>query len=143
MARYVVVEFAENEDAEDFIRQLNEECSLRRKERLAHIKRVVGVFVPPRKLCECPDWQSTNYGDKNAKHGVERGAKFGWWVCTRCNRPRRAGHQLNNQILASETFEGKDDKGYEMTVTGLSVTGIAKVNIDRPKKLRAKTKKGD
>lgn len=141
MARYVVIEFQDNEDAESFIQQLDSDNSARRKEGEPFLRRVVGIFVRPGKLCDCPDWQTINAGDKNAKHGVERGAKFGWWVCTRCNRPRRAGHQLNNQIVASETFEGKNDKGYEMTVTGLQVTGIAIANIDRPKKFRQKKEK--
>jgi len=133
MARYVVIEFARNADAEAFIDEINRDTEI------GLLRRVAGVFVKPTKYCQCPDWQRINYGDKNEKHGVERGAKFGWWVCTYCNRPRRGGHQLENQLKASELYPellSTKDTEYEFTVSQLGVGGIHTDNIDRPKKLR-------
>lgn len=131
MARYIVVEFADNGDAEAFISAVAGDSKVDGK------RRVVGVFVKPIKLCGCADWRHINYGDKNREHEVVRGERFGWWICTRCKRPRRAGHQLVNQIKASETYPERDwHPEYEMTVTGLDVSGIHIDNINRPKKLR-------
>lgn len=141
MARYIVVEFSDNAEADAFIAQLNEECSRRRKEGNPFIRRVVGIFVKPGKTCECSDRHRANYGDKNwLPADILRGEKFGWWVCTRCNRPRAAGHQLNNQIKPSDTYEGTVFNDYEFGVTSLDVSGFHTKQIDRPKKLRRKKK---
>lgn len=133
MARYVVIEFAKNADADDFIERIHQQTQE------GILMRIAGVFVKPSKYCQCPDWERINYGDKNEKHGVGYGSKFGWWVCTYCNRPRRAGHQLINQVKLSELYPElmtSKDAEYEFAVTNLSITGIHTQNIDRPKKLR-------
>jgi hypothetical protein len=133
MARYVVLEFAKNADADEFIQQINEQTAQ------GMLRRIVGVFVKPGRVCHCYKWERTNSGDKNEKVGIQRGGKFGWWVCTQCNRPRRAGHDLVNQILPSETYPellSAEDAEFEFTVSTLGVGGIYLQNIDRPKKLR-------
>jgi hypothetical protein len=137
MGRYVVIDFDDNKDAEAFLEGLKTGHMDGHKLRQVSA-RVVGIFVKPGRTCKCPDAFRINYGDKNQQEGISRGAKFGWWVCTRCGKPRKAGHQLVNQISASEHPEGPSFDGYEMTVTGLSVTGIARANIKRKKKLRNK-----
>src|SRR6478609_2303574 len=125
MARYVVVEFPDNAEAESFVRQVMEQNRFARQDRLPFLSRIVGVFVKPGKTCECGDRNKANYGDKNWHHAtIARGEKFGWWVCSRCNRPRAAGHQLVNQIVASETYEGTSFNDFEFCVTSLDVTGI-------------------
>ena len=139
MARYIVIEVESNQAAGELIQSLNDKTpdALRAGE----LMRVVGVFVRPGSTCECPDWQTVNYRDPTkAKNdaGVTRGPKFGWWVCSRCNKPRKAGHQLVNQVLPSETYEISETKGWEFTVDGLSITSIHKRNIPRPKRLRLK-----
>ena len=134
MGRYVVIDFDKKEEADEFIhRHLNEFHGIG--------QRVVGIFVKPGKTCNCWDKDRINYGDKLKEHGVSRGAKFGWWVCERCGKPRKAGHQLVNQISASDTHEGPSFDDYEMTVTGLSITGIHRKQIKRKKKLRDKEKR--
>jgi hypothetical protein len=141
MARYVVLEFDDNNDAQQFIERVNAENAENRRDRLSFRRRVVAIFVKPGTTCYCWDWQHTNYGDKNREHGIARGEKFGWWVCTRCKKPRKAGHQLVNQILPSQTYEGIQHEGFEFGVTGLEVGGIHVDNIPRPKKLKRKKAK--
>lgn len=144
MARYIVIEVESNQAAENLIRNFME--STPDTIRAGRSMRVVGIFVRPGSTCECLDWQTVNYRDPTkAKNdaGVTRGEKFGWWVCSRCNKPRKAGHQLVNQMLPSQTYEISETKGWEFTVDGLSITSIHKRNILRPKKLRLKKlKKG-
>lgn len=144
MARYVVIEFDENEDAEEFVKATNELNAHARDERLSFRRRVVGVFVKPGKTCTCWDGKWINSGDKNRDAGIARGEKFGWWVCTRCKKPRPGGHQLVNQLLLSECYEGTVYNDYEFGIQGLQVSGIHTTQIDRPKKLRRKKpKKGE
>lgn len=139
MARYVVVEFPDNKEADWFVEQVNQECAKRRKEGNPLLSRIAGVFVKPGRTCVCSDRASANYGDKqNFNADIQRGAKFGWWVCSRCNRPRAAGHQLVNQVSMSDLHEGVIYADYEFCVTGLDVTGIHTSQIDRPKKLKPK-----
>lgn len=141
MARYVVVEFDDNAAAEEFIQQVAEGNQKARKMNLPWTKRIAGVFVKPGRTCTCWNKERINYGDKNEQHGIARGEKFGWWVCTNCNKPRAAGHQLVNQLTLSNTYEGTVYNDYEFCLTELSVTGIHTQNIDRPKKLRRKKEK--
>jgi hypothetical protein len=143
MARYVVVEFADNGAAEEFIAGINQLNKTIRKDGLVDFgRRVVGVFVKPGKTCGCPDANRANYGDKNWQPAtIARGAKFGWWVCSRCKRPRKAGHSLVNQLRLSETYEGSIYEDYEFGVTDLGISGFHTKQIDRPKKLRRKKAK--
>ena len=142
MARYVVLEFVDNAEADYFVTKVMQECAVRRKEGNLFKRRIAGIFVKPGRTCECTDRHRANHGDKN-NHGasIARGEKFGWWVCTRCNRPRAAGHQLNNQLDMSDTHEGMVFNDYEFCVTNIDVTGIHTKQIKRPKKLRRKKEK--
>lgn len=142
MARYVLVEFSRNEDAEAFVKSVNQANKDYRTDRVPFVRRVVGIFVKPGKTCECGDAARINYGDKNQKQGIERGGKFGWWVCTRCGRPRAGGHQLVNQLRMGDTYEGPVFNDYEFCVTDLAVTGIHTSQIERPKRFRRKKVKG-
>lgn len=141
MARYVVVEFADNAQAEDFIQRLRQDNEADRRERRPFTTRVAGVFVKPGKTCMCWDRNAINYGDKNRKGGIARGERFGWWVCTICNKPRAAGHQLVNQLKPSELYEGSVYNDFEFGVTNLEVSGFHTEQVDRPKKLRRKKAK--
>lgn len=142
MARYVVVEFVDNDEAQRFVDKVDARGDSYCVDGLLPPTRVVGIFVKPGKTCECTDGYRANYGDKNWNAAeIERGGKFGWWICTRCNRPRKAGHQLKNQVKPSETYEGVSFQGYEFGVTDLCISGFALEQIDRPKKLRRKKRK--
>ena len=140
MARYIVLDFDRNEDAEAFVAELTSGAEMGERT-WNKVSRVVGIFVKPGRTCNCSDAKRINYGDKNEKWGINRGLKFGWWVCERCGKPRKAGHQLVNQVSATSHPEGPSFDGYEMTVTSLSVTGIARANLKRKKKLRDKSKR--
>jgi hypothetical protein len=141
VARYIVVEVEDNGAAQEFIDALMEKTP--DAIRAGKLMRVVGIFVRPGKVCVCHDRQEVNYRDptkdKNAA-GVARGEKFGWWVCSRCGKPRMAGHQLENQMEAADTYEFNWETEWEFTVSGLQVGAIYKKNITRPKKLRRKKK---
>lgn len=138
MARYIVLEIGSNAEADKLIQQF---AKLTKK---GAKLRVVGLFAKPGRTCHCGNSQYANYREDAAKHGfsggVERGEKFGWWVCTRCNKPRKAGHFLVNLLKPSETYEEQErvDPEWEFTVDGLGVGSIHKKQIDRPKKLRRK-----
>ena len=142
MARYIVIEVEDNVVAQELIDSFVDKTP--DSIRAGKLMRVVGIFVRPGRTCECPDAQVINYRDptklKNATGGITRGEKFGWWVCSVCGKPRKGGHQLVNQIVASDTHE-MSTSGWEMTVTGLQVGMVHKTQIDRPKKLRLKKPK--
>ena len=165
MVRYVVLEFEDNDAATAYIGAVAEENRKQREEKLPFSRRVVGVFVKPGRRCECGDWDRANYRGpapkKGLPSGVVRGAKFGWWVCTRCSRPRRASHSLTNQLLLSQQYQGRvedlagkqgvteDDRReqYETQVDSLSITGISTKMIPRDSELmplprKKKKKKG-
>ena len=156
MARYIVVEFQDNVDAAKFIKETWGQNQIDRSARRPFRRRIVGVFVPPGIRCKCGDWNLANIrnpdkvGNKGA--GITRGEKFGWWVCTRCKKPRMGSHQLVNQVTLSELYEGPTHEQpsgtgtlhantFEVQVDTLSITGIATQNIDRPKNLRRKKAK--
>jgi hypothetical protein len=71
MARYVVLEFEHNEDADMFTQDM-----------LHDGESVVGVFAKPTQFCKCK-------GGKGRIHAYTRGRKFGWWVCSTCKKPQR------------------------------------------------------
>lgn len=139
MPRYVVIEFPDNKEADWFIEQVNQDCAKRRKEGNPFLSRIVGVFVKPGRTCNCPDWGRANYGDKNWQPAnIARGEKFGWWVCSRCSKPRKGGHQLVNQLDTSSTYEGAIFDDYETCVTSLEVSGFHTNRVKRDKKLKPK-----
>lgn len=131
MGRYVVVEFESNDEAEQFIQSMNSDKTLAKYNWRV---RIAGIFVKPGRTCQCYGWEFTNYGDKNKQFGITRGLKFGWWVCDQCGKPRKAGHQLVNQVTMSELPEGVTYDSYEFCVTGIDVTGIHTSQIGKRKK---------
>lgn len=135
MAKYVVIEFDSNDEADDFVKRMN------RHTKEGFLYRVVGLFVKPFPNCSCPDASHINYGDKNRKQGIRFNRRYGMWVCTRCKRPRAAGHQLTNQLSMLDLYEGPRSNDYEEQVTQLAVTGIHKNHLKgRPKHLKRKKK---
>jgi hypothetical protein len=141
MARYIVLEFLDNDQAENFIEKIDAQTKAGKK------FRVVGLFSPPRLFaCQCPITSGTGsalYRPPKA----ERGGKFGWWLCGRCNKPRPGGHQLNNLLQLGQLF-GKaarmkkltkyedqvDGRNYEWQIKGLSIAEVPLHNINRKKK---------
>jgi len=78
MARYVVLSFEDNADADSFLQHDN----------LEHVEgswKVEGLFAKPTMFCE----SSGSGGCRTGKRFSSwfRGAKYGWWVCVGCGRP--------------------------------------------------------
>lgn len=141
MARYLVIEFEDNESADKLMAKINDARAG------GALYRVVGLFVKPRRFCTCPDGPASLGGAsyrkpmaKNGWRGVDRGLKFGWWVCSSCNRPPMRAHQLVNQLIGDQLYKGFDEGNYEYCVDGLSIGPIHKRNITRLK-LKKKGKK--
>lgn len=119
MARYLVLEFEDNESALKLKQKIDDARAG------GAMYRVVGLFIKPRRLCTCPRPQGTRY--KLPMH--ERGLKFGWWVCPDCNRPRMGSHQLVNQLKGDDLYEGFDEGDYEFCTDGLSIGPIHKKHL--------------
>lgn len=100
MARYLVIEFDDDAQADALRAQIDTATAKGKK------FRVVGLFGRPKTFCSC-------YIDKtNMTNSRVRGAKFGWWVCTTCRRARLGDHQANNLILGA---------GMDTTITSVGV----------------------
>lgn len=87
MARYVVVEFDDNAQADEFVRRVNSNPDRK--------FRVPWVFAKPTKYCECPS-TGTRSSDPIR---VVRGDKWGWWVCSKCHRAMGGSYQSPHNLL--------------------------------------------
>lgn len=83
MPRYLLVEIDSNDSADRMRAQIDT------AEAAGKGLRVVAMFAKPPRLCECV----TSSG-KSA-----RGAKFGWWLCPECRRPRSGSSQTLRNLL--------------------------------------------
>lgn len=69
MAKYVVIEFDNDEDADYEIEHFNTSDA-----------RIVGLYKKPTIFCEHTD-------ARKPPKGWTRGKKYGWWICTECGKP--------------------------------------------------------
>lgn len=98
MAKYVVLEFEDDKDADGLVEGLNAVgYILSASENSSMWKtypNVVGVFKKPTLFCECPP--------QNNPKSV-RGQKWGWWLHKDCGKPRKGNvHHPRNLILPKE-----------------------------------------
>jgi hypothetical protein len=100
--RYLLIEFDDAATATILREQIN--AATRKGKKF----RVVGLFIRPSRACQCGPSHDIRHADQ-----VKRGGKFGWWVCTRCNRPRMGDHQLNNQLAPNEILEPNQFDGVD------------------------------
>lgn len=114
MARYVLIEFDEDDKADALVRKIEGVES--------DTYRVAGMYQKPTSYCSCPDTQ------EHKKHEVGRGKKFGWWVHLICRKPRKGGHQLVNLIKGHERRHAKKI-GYVYLAGELGVMDLAAQNI--------------
>lgn len=91
MARYLLVEL-DNNDSADRMRAQIDAAELAGKG-----MRVVGMFSKPAALCGCP---------VRSEKSV-RGAKFGWWLCPECRRPKSGSPQTLANMLDDEGCPSK------------------------------------
>jgi hypothetical protein len=98
MASYVLLEFADDAEAERFVARTNggrfawvdpESLTMEQNTENAKLfrRRVLGIWRKPRKFCQCRG------GNDKTFWGYVRGQRFGWWVHARCGRPSRAWGQ--------------------------------------------------
>ena len=89
MAKYVVLSFDDDSDADNFLEYALSGCvaSLHvdsaPDDPQTHDAQVVGVFKQPTIFCRCP-------GGAGRIHAWTLGQKWGWWVCKNCKRPSEA-----------------------------------------------------
>lgn len=76
MARYVVLSFDDNEDAEIFIDHIRE---------AVESAEVLGLFAQPTQFCPASGSGGCSKGKR--VRGWSRGKKYGWWVCSGCHKP--------------------------------------------------------
>lgn len=98
MARYLLIEFDENDHADALRAQINAATEKGRP------FRVVGLFARPGKNCRCASTRA-QFMERLKTHRAERGIRFGWWTCPGCNKPRFGGHILNNLMKMDEVIE--------------------------------------
>lgn len=139
MTRLIVLEFRNDAEAEAFTERIDEATKKGKR------YRIVGIFAPPRIFaCKC--------GTVDAKYRrakAERGAKFGWWICGECGKPRApGGHTLENLVPMRELY-GRGPTGmtplpedktngyhYEWRISSLGIFEVPLDNIKRKKKRR-------
>lgn len=82
MAKYVLLEFDNDDEAEAFTSVLQDDIE-------TAVMRAVGVYKKPTIFCDC-----SNPGDKSVL-----GAKWGWWVHKECGRPKKGNWQNPRNLL--------------------------------------------
>lgn len=98
MARYVLVEFDNDAEAERFVNKIiqrNLDLAARKKEGSYRIK---GFFAKPTKFCECGPLT-----DRQQREEVTRGAKYGWMVHRPCRRARPMSQSPRNLLDPEDT----------------------------------------
>jgi hypothetical protein len=88
MARYLLVELDNNDSADRMRAQIDN---------AGKPMRVVAMFAKPGALCECEVTSAKSV----------RGAKFGWWLCAECRRPKSGGNQTLRNMLDDEGCPAK------------------------------------
>jgi len=84
VARYVLIEFDNDAEADSFVVTINGTDSPFIG---TATMRAIGVYQKPTMFCECPGVDDTSV----------RGAKHGWWLHRKCGKPKRGHvqHPLN------------------------------------------------
>jgi len=86
MAMYVLLSFADDEDAMQFV-----EANLSDP-----ILKVEGIYKKPTQFCNPMD--TTIHGTRRVQ-GWTQGQKYGWWICSRCGKPSAvASKNMPNEI---------------------------------------------
>lgn len=89
MARYVLLSFDSNNEADEFINAVSVEGGIFFMGKDTHFKHidpektfVRGLWAKPTQFCECS-------GSGAKREGYARGQKFGWWVHNACGKPTK------------------------------------------------------
>jgi hypothetical protein len=76
MARYVVISFDDNDEADSFVKH----------NMLGHGSTIEAVFAKPTVFCDSNKSCFVKLGARKS-HSFTRGKKYGWWVCSTCKKP--------------------------------------------------------
>lgn len=99
MARYLVIEFDNNDQADALRAQIN----------AATVKgkafRVVGLFARPGKNCSCSSSHQEHVKRISKEAKPVKGQSLGLWVCPDCHRPRFGSQWPKNLIAREEILE--------------------------------------
>ena len=107
MSRFVLIECEDDDQANNFVNQIN------KARENGKLIRIAGLYARPNTWCGCP------FQIAGEKRQVDRGTKFGWWICQWCNKPRPGTQQLAN--LISTPPESMSTRYYQYGVDTLSV----------------------
>jgi ribosomal protein L37AE/L43A len=103
MARFVVVEIPDNEEADAFVEaiqngyvlfskphpKLEDEVSVNKP---SSEWKVTQVYAVPTMFCECLD----------KKEWSAKSVKYGWWVCAKCSKPKAGALQHPYNLLEKD-----------------------------------------
>lgn len=94
MAKYVLLEFDNDNEADEFTK-LAEYGEYHIDWPVLKKLKVVGEFQKPTQFCQCTQEQ------KAGKVGTT-GQRFGWFVCGNCKRPTKGGNQRIYNLLEND-----------------------------------------
>ena len=98
MPRYLLIEFDDNEQADKLRAQID--AATRKGKRF----RVVGLFAKPKSFCRCGP-ETTTAGRGNPKKTHQVGGRFGWLLCTTCEKPSSALSFLKNLVARDDIID--------------------------------------
>lgn len=98
MARYVLVEFDNDAEAERFVNKIIQRCIDLGVAKKSATYRIRGFFAKPTKFCECGPIPESQVG----MH-ITRGAKYGWVVHRSCKRARPMAQSPRNLLDPEDT----------------------------------------
>lgn len=105
MARYVLLQFDNNEDAEQFVEGVKKDAEEFGDQA---VMAAVGLFAKPTNFCD----------HEPVKGGGARGKTFGWYVGRCCNRARR-GRQFMRNLLFDPSGDILDSDIYVVSKEGM------------------------
>lgn len=131
MPRYVLIEFDNNAQAEQFIAKTHAGTKAGKP------YRVLGLFAKPRNYCQCGPLT-----DRVQAREVQRGSKYGWMVHIKCGRPRRqASHSPRNLLDEPGTYPSETTAYVHLV--GEWATGVTGSQLLRNYPISVKTKEDD
>lgn len=98
MAKYVLVAFDNDEDADAFAEMVPKSGGPLDHDNSGTRMFVRGIFKKPTQYCKC-----NPQSDKSV-----RGAKWGWWVCAKCAKPKQKHWQSPRNLLDKEGMKSRE-----------------------------------
>lgn len=116
MAKYLVIEFDEDDTAEKLKQKIDAATDGGARYRVA------GMFKPPVEWCPCPRPKGYHKGE------VARGKKYGWFVHLDCRKARKGTHPLTN-ILPLNELNHRPGASLIMALSSLNIFEVPVKNI--------------